>query len=116
MTLVDRYLEKRFTRTYNCFSFTRDVWLELTNIDLGDQTPKEFGIDVYNEQALKVANTLIKLEKPENPSIVLLQRSRIEPHIGVYHGGRVLHLTKAGAYYMPLDQVSAGYTKIGFYK
>jgi len=114
--MIEKYLEKRFTRTYNCFNFVREVWLDLTGVDLGDQTPAEHGAEEYNQKALKVANTLITLDAPESPSIVLLQRSRLEPHIGVYYKGKVLHLTKQGVYYMPLDQVTTGYPKVNFYK
>lgn len=116
-SLVDRYLQKTFNyQTYNCYHFVRDVWLELTGIDLGDQVPDQKSSSIYNEKALQVANTLTALDTVQNPSIVLFQRLRVEPHIGVYFDGRVLHLSRHGAYYMPLDQVSAGYTKVSFYK
>lgn len=116
-SLVDRYLQKEFNaKHYNCFAFVRDIWLELTNVDLGDQTPPEQNISVYNQKALKVANTLTSLSCPQDPCLVLLQRARLEPHIGVHYRGRVLHLSRTGAYYMPLDQVSAGYTQVSYYK
>lgn len=115
MSLVEKYLFKTFTREYNCFSFVRDVWQELTGIDLGDQTPKEHTVNSYNERALKVANTLVKLDSLRDPCIVLLQRARMEPHVGVYYRGKVLHLTKRGAYYIPLDQITPGYPNVSFY-
>lgn len=116
-SLVDRFLQKEFSyRDYNCFHFVRDVWLELTGNDLGDQTPQSPGVDTYNQKALLVANTLLALAMPEDPSIVLLQRDRLEPHVGVFYKGRVLHLNRKGAYYMPLSQVTPGYTTVGFYK
>jgi hypothetical protein len=115
--ILDKYLSKRFNyRTYNCYDFVREVWLELTGTDLGAQTPTESGIQVYTEKALQVANTLVSLPSPEDPCIVLLQRARIEPHIGVYTGGKVLHLTKSGAYYMALSQITPGYPTVSFYK
>jgi hypothetical protein len=117
MSFVDKYLNRTFSyKTYNCFHFVRDVWLELTGVDIGDQVPDDKSMDSYNTQALKVANTLVSLANPEDPCLVLLQRARIEPHIGVYYRGRVLHLSRQGAYYAGLDQVSAGYTKVSFYK
>ena len=117
MFSVDKYLANSFRhRTYNCFDFVRDIWLELTGTDLGRQTPEESSISVYTEKALKVANTLIKLDSCEDPCIVLFQRARLEPHVGVYHKGKVLHLSRSGAYYIALDQVSAGYTNVSFYK
>lgn len=117
MSVVDKYLGKTFKyKTYNCYDFVREVWLELTGTDLGAQTPPTSGIEAYTDKALQVANTLERLESPADPSIVLLQRARLEPHIGVYYSGKVLHLTKTGAYYMPLSQVSTGYPTVTFYR
>lgn len=114
---IDKYLGKTFNyRHYNCYHFVRDVWLELTGVDLGEQAPETLSVESYTEKALQVANTLQRLDRPTDPSIVLLQRSRIEPHIGVYVGGKVLHLTRTGAYYMSLNQVTPGYPTVSFYK
>lgn len=114
---IDKYLSKTFKyKTYNCYDFVREVWLELTGKDLGAQTPSVSDVQSYTEKALQVANTLERLDQPADPSIVLLQRSRIEPHIGVYVGGKVLHLTRTGAYYMSLSQVTPGYPTVSFYK
>lgn len=114
---VDKYLNKSFSyKNYNCYHFVRDIWLELTGVDLGDQVPKDPGTEAYNQKALQVANTLTELPSPQDPSIVLFRRARLEPHIGVYLNGKVLHLTRHGAYYMALGQVSAGYPKVTYYK
>jgi hypothetical protein len=114
---IDKYLSKTFKhKTYNCYDFVREVWLELTGVDLGAQTPSVQNVQSYTEKALQVANTLGRLEQPDDPSIVLFQRARLEPHIGVYMNGRVLHLTRTGAYYVALSQVSAGYPTVTFYK
>jgi hypothetical protein len=114
--VVDKYLSKSFKRTYNCYDFVREIWLELTGVDLGAQTPSTQNVQSYTDKALQVANTLERLDSPQDPSIVLLQRSRLEPHIGVYYSGKILHLTKNGAYYMPLSQVTPGYPTVTFYK
>lgn len=117
MSLVNRYLQKEFQyKTYNCFSFARDVWKELTGTDLGDQSSDISGSQQYTDRALKVANTLKSLEKPEDPCIVLFMRSRLEPHIGIYYRGKVLHLSRSGAFHMPLEHVAIGYTQVTFYK
>jgi hypothetical protein len=117
MINIDKYLGKTFRHgKYNCYDFVREIWLELKGVDLGAQTPEEPGVVSYTNKALQVANNLVRLESPEDPSIVLFQRARLEPHIGVYVSGRVLHLNRKGAYYMHLDQVSTGYPTVTFYK
>lgn len=117
MSHLDKYLSKTFNhRNYNCYHFVREVWLELTGIDLGDQAPETVSAQSYTEKALQVANTLERLQSPSDPCIVLLQRARIEPHIGVYVDGKVLHLTRTGAYFMTLNQVTPGYPTVSFYK
>lgn len=113
---VDKYLLKEYSLRYNCWDFAREVWSELTGTDLGAQTPEVHTPNSYTDRALKVANTLQKLENVTDPCIVLFQRSRINPHVGVYYKGRVLHLDKNGAQYLPLDQVSAIYTKVTYYQ
>ncbi len=124
---VDKYLSKTYNiRTYNCFSFAREIWLELTGTDLGKQTPDNPDTHQgsvttlqalqYNHTALQVANTLIRLDSPEDPCLVLLQRARLEPHIGVFYQGRVLHLNRSGAYYVPLGQITPGYPSVSYYR
>lgn len=114
---VDRYLDRRFDKArYNCFDFAREVWKELTGVDLGAQTPEDISISAFTARALFVANSLEKLDAPVDPCLVLMRRARIEPHVGVYYRGRVLHLKPTGVQYMPLDQVTAAYTTITFYR
>lgn len=117
MISVDKYLSKSYrTPTYNCFSFAREAWLELTGTDLGDQTPDTHNASEYTLRALQVANTLTRLDCPEDPCLVLLQRKRLEPHIGVFYQGRVLHLNRSGAYYVPLGQITPGYPSVSYYR
>lgn len=114
---IDDYLLKEFHPTkYNCWDFTRDVWKELTGTDLGQQTPSVHTPKDYTDRALQVANTLTRLDQVADPCIVLFQRRRISPHVGVYYRGRVLHLDSRGAKYLPLDQVSATYTTVTYYQ
>ncbi len=124
---INKYLSKSYSvRSYNCFSLVRDVWLEITGTDLGKQTPDNPEVRggvvttlqalEYNHTALQVANTLTRLDTPEDPCLVLLQRARLEPHIGVFYRGRVLHLNRSGAYYVPLGQITPGYPSVSYYR
>jgi cell wall-associated NlpC family hydrolase len=114
---INSYLDRSFDeKTYNCYDFVREVWLELTGVDLGQQTPTVKTIDTYTIQALYVANTLIELPKPKDPCIVLLLRKRSIPHVGIYVKNKVLHLSKTGAQFVPLSSVSASFTTVKYYK
>ena len=56
-----------------------------------------------------------KLEQPISPCFVVMQRSKTQPHIGIYYNGRVLHMKENGVEYQPLQVVRRYFTKIGFY-
>lgn len=113
---VDRYMGKSFCpKTYNCWHFVRDVWADLTGLDLGDQTPDTKSPEIYTEKAIKVANTMIRLENPVSPCLVLMQRNKVEPHVGIFYNGKVLHLSTNGVNYLPLDQATARFPQVSFY-
>jgi hypothetical protein len=56
-----------------------------------------------------------KLEHPESPCFVVMQRSKTQPHIGIFYRGRVLHMKETGVEYQPIPVVRRYFTKIGFY-
>jgi hypothetical protein len=58
---------------------------------------------------------LKKHDAPVDPCIVLMLRKRLEPHIGIYYRGRVLHLNRQGAQYADFGHVTAPYTTVQFY-
>lgn len=113
---VEPYMGKAFdAKHYNCWHFVREAWKDLTSLDLGDQVPEHRSPQTYTEQALKVANTMIRLDKPVSPCLVLMQRKRIEPHVGIFYQNKVLHLNINGVEYRALDQVTAKYPQVSFY-
>ena len=113
---VDRYLAKEFREgVYNCWDMTREVWQELTGVDLGAQTPAKHSGESYEARALKVANNLRWLSVREDPCIVLMRRNRLEPHVGVYYNSRILHMNCRGAEYRDFTQVTALYNLIDLY-
>lgn len=104
-------------RYYNCFDFVREVWLELTGVDLQCQTqdqctdPQEL-----TERALHVSSKLHRLPALTDPCLILFQRPRIAPHIGVFLDTRVLHLRERGPLYQPLSQITPMYPEMSFYQ
>lgn len=97
---VAKYLTGRefHWRNYNCFHFVRDVWLDLTGVDLGDLSPTEAtpgsmqGAFTAGEEALLGANKVARIPRPVDPCIVLMLRPRVLNHVGIFTQRRVLHL------------------------
>jgi hypothetical protein len=115
--MFDDLLTKRFDlRQYNCWDLVREVWLRLTGLDLG--TPElthhsRFEYEDVVEAWEGVRYTAI--EKPQSPCIVLMQRPRHIPHVGVYYEGRVIHIRRAGPQYQPIEVASLGFTTVRYY-
>ena len=115
--MFDDLLLKRFNlRTYNCWDLTREVWLRLKGQDLGSPslahyTVSEFGdvIDQWEDTRFVEQSNIV------DPCLVLMQRPRHMPHIGVYHAGRVLHIRRAGVQFVPLEVASLGFTSVRYY-
>lgn len=97
----------------NCWHFAREVWRELTGVMLPFHPTRSVG--EMMEEAQGQAARLVQLSAPQSPCLVLMLRQRIQPHIGVYWQGRVLHCTRFGASYQSLDHVTVGYPTVSYY-
>jgi cell wall-associated NlpC family hydrolase len=116
---IDKWLSKKFVAGrdgYNCWAFARDVWQELTGKDLGNQTPVSSTLQDYNLSAEQFSLELQRLDRPVDPCLVLMQRPRLSPHVGVYFKGKILHLNQSGAFYVPLEQTILSYRTVSYYK
>lgn len=87
---------------YNCAHFTREVWIELTGVDLGLRMPEKVSrqsiVDAFEYGEREVIGKLVQeIPEPVDPCLVLLSVGpRTVPHCGVYTGGALLHLPKGG--------------------
>lgn len=113
---LDSFFDRRYNRqTYNCAHFVCDVWRSLTGRDIGTELegflkpPKERWTDPALRRKFR------KLEKPESPCLVVMQRLRSVPHVGVYVRGKVIHLHESGVEFLPLEVATRGFNKLGFY-
>lgn len=115
--MLDDLLLKRFNlRTYNCWDLTREVWLRLTGQDLGSPSLASYTADEMGEVVDAWQDTKYQeLPAPRDPCIVLMQRSRHIPHVGVYYHGRVIHIRRAGAQFTPLEVASLGFSSVRYY-
>jgi hypothetical protein len=128
---TDPWMQKTYVhKVYNCFDFARDVWLELTGEDIRERleilrTPiasrKATRRDIVAfQKALTLSlpsRALLGIRgKVPDPALVMFRRPRIEPHIGVYVRGKLLHLTrKRGVMHDHLQVVAIGFDKVAFY-
>jgi hypothetical protein len=113
---IDKFLGKVYNKnTYNCAHFVVEVWEHLTKRDISDAFACFLLPEKERTASMSIRNHFTKLEKPVNLCIVLMQRPRTEPHVGLFYNNRVLHINEKGVQFMPLEIASFGYNKIGFY-
>lgn len=114
---VDKYLAKSFDLAhYNCWHLLREVWLELTGVDLGDRTPERITTNSLMRRFDTDVPTFQELAAPEDPSMVLMLRRGVIPHVGVYLRGRVLQMTSTGASYMLPEQACLGFDRVRYFR
>lgn len=111
---MNQFLSKVYHATeYNCSHFVRDVWLFLTGNDIEDL------VVAWNcgqlPQAMKSRKGLTRIDKPQQPCIIMLQRPNEPPHVGVYIERKIFHMTAdGGPILQDLSQASQGY-KVSYY-
>lgn len=110
---TDPYLDRKYDRAnYNCFHFAREVWRDLTGVDiLPDDAPD------LDRKFLKLSHfkSRTKHEKLIDPCIVIMSRTGCESHMGVYLRGSLLHLHDYGVSYQPLELATRGFDTIRYY-
>lgn len=114
---IDKFFHKKYNKdTYNCAHFASEVWEEICEDSISKKLG-EFLLPAEQRTAnLNIRHCFKKLNKPESPCLVLMQRRRCNAHVGVYIRGKVLHIQEHGVEFLPIDIVSIGFDKIGFYK
>lgn len=116
MFTVDRYLGREFDRErYNCWDMLREAWLELTGVDIGHRTPMPPTALAIRRRFDQEEAEFVRLAAPRSPSIVLMRRPRLIPHVGLFWRDKVLHIGPEGARYEPPHQASHGFTEVRFY-
>jgi hypothetical protein len=112
---IDEFLSRRFTTRYTCWDFVREVWQKMTATDIGDRTPPVFQEMILNAAVELAMPDFEELPAPSDPCIVLFERDRMEPHIGVYLKRRVLHLRRTGAAFEELRFARMGFTRARYF-
>lgn len=112
---VDPFYRKTFDeKNYNCLHFTSEIWLEHTGQNITEM------LTSFLEEASTPKRRIVRLFEeitvPEEPCIVVMQRPRVNPHLGVYLRRRVLHITEAGVEFQPVEVASRGFKTIRFFR
>jgi len=101
--------------SHTCWDFVVLAWKELTGIDLSLQADFPEGLSNQMRFWKNQRKRLILLKKPKDPCIVFLFNAKRNPHVGVFHKGRILHLDENGPTAQMKSTVSMFYNKMEFY-
>jgi hypothetical protein len=114
---IDAFFHRKYNRqTYNCAHFVCDVWESLTGESLAHKLGGLLRPPKTRHASFDLRRQFKRLEAPESPCVVLMQRRGSQPHVGIFVRGRVLHIHEMGVEFQPTDVASRGFEKIGFYK
>jgi hypothetical protein len=114
----DDYLTRQFDlRQYNCWHLVRDVWRDMTGVDLGDLTPPATDVPSLDAAAWDAAAgpRFERLGQPRQPCVVLMRRRREMPHVGVLMRWRLLHMTPECVRHEWLSDVVREWDSLEFY-
>lgn len=113
---LDAFLDRQYDlERYNCLHHAAEVWKHLTGEDILTRLE-----DVLNGVKRAHVAGFEALARPVDPCLALLRRrggkSRSDMHVGVYVGRRIIHITKQGVQYMPVDVVRYGFSGIRYWR
>jgi len=112
----DKFLDKKYnSKNYNCLHFVKDVYKELFEIDIENVFRGLFDGPGCRKPSVVGLEQLSRLERPISPCIALFQANRRSPHVGIWLGGRILHLSTNGAEWTPLESFMLDFNKVRFY-
>lgn len=117
---IDEYLSRQHNmKEYNCWDFLREVWLDITGVDVGHRTPSSCSREEMKALFQHGANDeplFKRLANRKDPCIVLMMRGNMLPHVGVYLRDRVLHLPeKSYTKFEPIEQATLGFKEVRYY-
>ena len=111
---VDPYLKRQYTNEYTCLEFAAEVWEAHTGEPILADLKAFHADDVKGRRATR--RRWIETPKPVEPCIVLMQGYKLQPHVGVFLRGRVLHLSRNGAEFQSVKVASRCFETARFYQ
>lgn len=113
---IDRFFEKQYHESnYNCAHFTAEVWEAVTGQDIQNPLWGFFLPPSKRHATTEIRRAFIRIKEPVDPCIVLMRGGPETQHIGVFIGGRVLHIKESGVEYQPLEVATLGFKNFRFY-
>lgn len=116
MTSIDVFLDRVPRKGYNCLDFVREVWLYLYREDVTAKLTKLVGDFVNRKVTVSGVKGFKRLQQPESPCFVVMQRSRCVPHVGIYLDGRILHLGSKGVEFAMPIVARRYFTQLRYYR
>lgn len=113
---IDGFFDRRQTRTYNCLDFVREVWLAMTGEDVTEKLTRLTGAFGQRRATVSGVKGFKRLEAPQGPCFVVMQRKGLDPHVGIYLEDRVFHLHARGVEFQPISVAKEYFNVIRYYR
>lgn len=115
--MIDEFFFRKYDRSnYNCAHLVAEAWLKITGLDISERLAGFLKPVRARSVGMSLRHSFIRLQAPESPCVVLMNRPGAVAHVGVYYRGKVLHIHASGTEYVPLDVARRGFTTVRFYK
>ena len=106
-------MDKVFDHTsYTCIDFTYELWLKEYNIDLKSMIHGFITGAALNRRMLRMFK---HISKPVDPCLAVFQPTRGSSHIGTYVRGRIIHITRSGVQFQPIETILPQFKSVKFY-
>lgn len=111
---LDQFFHRHYTDDYICTHHAAEVWKALT----GEDIFAKIGDVVNGGIKKRHVEAFAKLDAPQDPCLALLRHRRHDNkfHMGVYHQGRIMHLTPRGVHNQPVDVVKIGFSEVVWFR
>lgn len=100
-------------KSYNCWHFFSEVWLEATGEDMSGRVPAK--LCDYRGKMERDKQERVRLDSPAPLCIAYYPNRRVTPHVGVYCGDGVLHLSTHGVSFDRPAQMNMAYGEAEYY-
>lgn len=115
---IDPLLSRTPAPGYNCLDFVLEAWNHITGDPDVAEKLNALSAGIHAEDGrviLSAVRGFAKLSQPASPCFVVMQRTKTQPHIGIFYKGRILHMKETGVEYQPVQVARRYFSRIGFY-
>lgn len=113
---LDAFFSRRYDRRrYNCAHLAIDVWEHLTGRQVPDSVAGFLLPDRGQPTLGHVLGVTVHPE-PVDPCFVLMRSRVLEPHVGIFHRGRILHFAgNDRVHFQRPEYVTLGYSRVRYF-